>query len=132
MSNLKYIDEVGYNAKERYVFLNSTQENTRLYLPERYSEKDVQDVCESIKNSWYDYRYWYMYDICKIVKEAYIVTEIKPGQIFDTRGIEQGRDRWEDKMSWDEWVSDMQVAKEFYSRNQKYKEKKKTIFEKDD
>jgi hypothetical protein len=35
-------------------------------------------------------------------------------------------------MSWDEWVSDMQVAKEFYSRNQKYKEKKKTIFEKDD
>ena len=76
-----------------------------------------------------------MSEIARSVPGSTLYSELKPGLIYDNHhqpeffvnraGKQVNRDRWSDGMTWEQWCSDEQVAKEFYSRKENWAAKKK-------
>lgn len=85
-----------------------------------------------------------MGEIARSIPGACIMSELKPGLIYDDRhqpemfmnrsGQMVNRDRWSDGMTWEEWSSEAQALKESHTRRKHWAEqnKKRQLAEEDE
>lgn len=83
-----------------------------------------------------------MCSIASSIPGSCVYSELKPGLIYDSRhqptffmnraGKQVNRDRWSDGLTWDEWCSSEQIAKEYYGRKKHWESKQKNFQDEDE
>jgi hypothetical protein len=110
---------------------------TTLYVGDKLSLKDFAQTYDFFLDFSVSQLPKTMGQVCNSIPGACIMSELKPGVVYDDRhkpeffinrkGKQVNRDRWSDGMTWEEWCSDEVIAQEFYSRKQNWAAKKKTF-----
>ena len=114
------------DAERRQITLITHNERTVLQFPTNYSEKKFAQTYDFFLDFSPRELHKVMGEIANQIPGALLIGEIKPGEIHDARhkpeffinrkGDTVNRDRWHDGLTYEEWCSDEQVAKEYYGR----------------
>ena len=112
------------------IHLVTDLEHTTLHLKDDVSQGDI-DLCVNMLKSEIDAGK----DIDEVMKSltlfhklcvgSCIMGDIKPGVLWDWNEEEDRRDRWQDRVSWEEWCSPEYIASEYYNRENQRKAKKR-------
>ncbi len=123
------------DLKELTITLITHEENTVFYFPKDYPEDKFLSTYYFFLDYSPSQMHKIMNDIASKIRGARVFSELKPGLTYDWRhkpefflnrkGKQTNRDRWSDGMTWEEWCSDKQISKEYFSRDESWKAKQK-------
>lgn len=114
------------NAERKQITLITHNERTVLQFPADYSEERFAQTYDFFLDYSPNELHKVMGEISRQIPGSLLIGEIKPGATYDARhkpefflnrkGEKVNRDRWSDGLTFEEWCSEEQIAKEFHSR----------------